>query len=186
VRETLRFVREGEFVRNLPVGFQWFGLSQAGGQLTVIAVALTVFALLAWGLANLEGGRNLYALGSNADAARLAGIPTQRTIFALFVASGVLTGLASLLSAVRFADVDPNSGTGLEMQAIAAAVVGGTAVQGGRGTLIGTLAGVLLLTTIGPGLVFLRFEPQWERAVQGGLILGAVASDVLFRRKRAR
>ena len=95
---------------------------------------------------------------------------------------GALAGLAALLNAVRFGDVDPNSGTGLELQVIAAVVVGGTAVSGGRGTLAGTLIGVALLSTIGPALVFLHAEAQWEKAIQGVIILLAVASDALYRR----
>jgi rhamnose transport system permease protein len=177
VRETLRFWREGEFVRSLPAGFQWFGLSQSAGQWTVVAIAAMVFALAAWGLANLAGGRAIYATGSDAEAARLMGIRPKRVVFATFVACGLLTGLAALLSAVRFADVDPNAGAGLEMQVIAAVVVGGTSVNGGRGTMAGTLIGVLLLATIGPALVFLEVQPQWERAIQGCVILAAVASD---------
>ena len=90
---------------------------------------------------------------------------------------GALAGLAAWINAIRFVDVDPNSGTGLELQAIAAVVVGGVAVTGGRGTLLGTLIGVLLLGSIGPSLVFLGIQPQWEKAIQGMIILLAVASD---------
>ena len=90
---------------------------------------------------------------------------------------GALTGLAALLNAVRFADVDPRTGTGIELQAIAAAVVGGVAISGGRGNLWGVLAGVLLLGCIAPALIFLRLPPQWEKAIQGAIILLAVAAD---------
>jgi rhamnose transport system permease protein len=182
VRETLRYFREGEFVRNLPDGFQWFGLSQTAGQWAVIAVACCLAAFAAWGLANLAGGRAIYATGSDAEAARLVGIRPRTIVLGVFVASGCLSGLASLLNAVRFADVDPNSGTGLEMQSIAAVVVGGASVTGGRGTIAGTVFGVLLLATIGPALVYLKVQPQWEKALQGIIILAAVASDRLFRR----
>jgi rhamnose transport system permease protein len=182
VREALRYFREGEFVRNLPGGFQWFGLTQTSGQWMVIAVAALLAVAAAWGLANLAGGRAIYATGSDREAARLAGIRPRRIVLGVFVASGVLSGLASLLNAVRFADVDPGAGAGLEMQAIAAVVVGGTAVNGGRGTMFGTIAGVLLLATIAPALVFLKVQPQWERAIQGLIILAAVAADRMFRR----
>jgi rhamnose transport system permease protein len=182
LRETLRFWREGEFVRNLPAGFQWFGLTQDAGQWAIIISGLCVWTAAAWGLSQLAGGRAIYATGSDPEAARLAGIGPRRVIFATFTAAGELTGLASLLSAVRFADVDPSAGNGLEMQAIAAVVVGGTSVTGGRGTLLGTLFGVLLLSTIGPALVFLHVQPQWERAIQGLVILVAVATDSLFKK----
>ena len=184
LRESLRWAREGEFVRNLPAGFQWFGAGQGGGQLAVVVAALGVFALFAWAMRNLAAGRSVYATGSDPEAARLAGVRPRRVVFGVFVVMGALTGLAALLNSVRFVDVDPNAGSGLELQAIAAVVVGGAAVSGGRGTLVGTFVGVLLLGTIGPALVFLHVQPQWEKAVQGLVILLAVASDALDRGPR--
>jgi rhamnose transport system permease protein len=180
-RESLRYVREGEFVRDLPGSFQWFGLGQARGQWAVVAVALATLLAFAWGLRNLAAGRAVYATGSDTEAARLAGIRPRRVVFNTFMTMGALAGLAALLNAVRFADVDPNSGSGLELQVIAAAVVGGTAISGGRGTLIGTLIGVALLGSIGPALVFLGTQAQWEKAIQGLIILLAVASDAFYR-----
>src|SRR6185312_5054734 len=153
-RESLRYLREGEFVRDLPPGFQWFGAGQSGGQCLVVTIALLVFAAFAWGLRYLAAGRAVYATGSDAEAARLAGIRPRRVTFAVFVVMGALAGLGALLNAVRFVDVDPNAGVGLELQVIAAVVVGGVAVSGGRGTLVGSLVGVLLLGSIGPALVF--------------------------------
>jgi rhamnose transport system permease protein len=191
-RESLRYVREGEFVRNLPPGFQWFGAGQAAGQWLVVAIALLVFAAFAWGLRHLTAGRAVYATGSDPEAARLAGIRPRSVVFGVFVVMGALAGLAALLNAVRFSDVDPNAGTGLELQVIAAVVVGGVAVSGGRGTLAGSLIGVALLGSIGPALVFLGTnlppalewfgKPQWEKAIQGLIILLAVASDAFNKR----
>ena len=117
----------------------------------------------------------------------------RRVIFAVFVTMGALAALAALLNAVRFADVDPNSGSGLELQVIAAVVVGGVAVSGGRGTLAGTAIGVALLGSIAPALVFLGTnphlaflgaKPQWEKAIQGLIILLAVAWDSFYREGR--
>jgi len=181
LRESLRYAREGSFVRDIPQGFQWFGAGQGSGQWLVVAVALVVFLIFLWSLRNLSAGRSVYATGSDPEAARLVGIRPRRVVFLVFVAMGALAGLGALLNAVRFADVDPNSGVGLEMQVIAAVVVGGTAISGGRGTLFGTLVGVALLGSIGPALVFLGTQPQWEKAIQGTIILLAVASDALGR-----
>src|SRR5258705_1794445 len=139
--------------------------------------AVIVFALLAFGTKYLSAGRFVYAVGSDAEAARLAGIRPHAVTFTVFVLMGALTGLAALLNAVRFTDVDPRTGTGLELQAIAAAVVGGVAISGGRGNLWGVLAGVRLLACIAPALVFLKLQPQWEKALQGCIILLAVAAD---------
>ena len=176
-REALRWWREGEFVRNLPPSFQWFGLSQTAGQTLVIVSAAIMFLFLVISLKHLRAGRFIYAVGSDAEAARLAGVNPRWVTFAVFSIMGALTGLAALLMVVRFPDVDPKTGQGLELRAIAAAVVGGVAVSGGRGTLWGVLAGVLLLVCIAPALVFLQLQPQWERAIQGAIILLAVAAD---------
>jgi rhamnose transport system permease protein len=183
LRESLRYLREGEFVHNLPAGFQWLGAEQDAGQWLVVAAAVVIFGLFAWGLQNLSAGRAVYATGSDTEAARLAGIRPRRVTFGVFIAMGALTGVASLLDAVRFADVDPNAGMGLELKVVAAVVVGGVAVSGGRGTLLGSLIGVALLGSIGPALVFLDVRPQWEKAIQGVFILLAVASDSLYREK---
>ena len=176
-RETLRWVREGEFVKDLPERFQWLGLGQSAGQWVILATAALVFAVLTFGLTRVALGRRLYAVGSDREAARLAGIRPDRVTWGAFIALGALVGLAAVLNAIRFADVDPKTGTGLEMQVIAGVVVGGVAVSGGRGTLWGVLAGVLLLACIAPALVFLKLPPQWEKAIQGAIILIAVAAD---------
>jgi rhamnose transport system permease protein len=175
-REALRWWREGEFV-SLPDGFQWFGLPQQAGQFTIIAIAILLFLFLAFLLKHLSAGRFVYAVGSDKEAARLAGIHPQKVTFTVFALMGALTGLAALLTAVRFPDVDPKAGQGLELKAIAAAVVGGVAISGGRGYLWGVAAGVLLLSSIAPALVFLHLQPQWEKALQGLIILLAVAAD---------
>jgi rhamnose transport system permease protein len=177
LREALRWWREGEFVHDLPRNFQWFGLSQGTGQATLLAIAASVFLLIVCSLKHLAGGRFVYAVGSDAEAARLAGIRPPVVTFVVFVLMGLCTGLAALLNAVRFPDVDPKTGQGLELQAIAAAIVGGVAISGGRGNLWGVLAGVLLLSCIAPALVFFKAPPQWEKAIQGGIILLAVAAD---------
>ena len=157
---------------------------QSAGQWVVVAVALVVFVAFAWGLRYLAAGRAVYATGSDPEAARLAGIRPRRVVFNVFVVMGALAGLAALLDAVRFPAVDPNAGAGLELQVIAAVVVGGVAVSGGRGSLWGSLIGVALLGSIAPALVFLHAKPQWEKAIQGLIILLAVASDALYRERR--
>jgi rhamnose transport system permease protein len=176
-REALRWWREGAFVQDLPNSFQWFGLSQSSGQTLILIITAIIFLLLTFATKHLSAGRFVYAVGSDAEAARLAGISPRLVTFSTFVFMGAITGLAALLNAVRFVDIDPKTGTGLELQAIAAAVVGGVAISGGRGNLWGVFAGVLLLACIAPALSFLHLQPQWEKALQGGIILLAVAAD---------
>ena len=176
-RDGLRWATEGAWVQDLPADFQWFGLGQAGGQILIVAVALLVLIVLAFALRHLVAGRSLYAVGSDREAARLAGIEPGRVVFFVFVLVGALVGLAALLNAVRFSSVPSSPGLGLELKAVAAVVVGGTAIRGGRGTLLGTFVGVGLLGTIGPALTFAGINPFWEKAIQGAIILGALASD---------
>jgi rhamnose transport system permease protein len=137
----------------------------------------------AWVMRNLAAGRAVYAIGSNPDAARLAGLSTARVTLAVFIAAGALTGLAALLNSVRFNQIPSNAGLGLEMKVIAAAVVGGASIRGGEGTLAGTLLGVVLLGAIGPALTFLGVSAYWERALQGAIILAAVAIDAVRERR---
>jgi rhamnose transport system permease protein len=177
LRGSLQWAREGVAVRDLPADFQWFGLGQRTGQWVVVGLSLVVFFVFAWGLRHLSAGRAVYATGSDAEAARLAGMRPKLVVFGVFVTMGALAGLSALLSSVQFVMVYPKDGEGLEIQAIAAVVVGGTAISGGRGSLAGSLIGVLLLGSIGPALTFLGIPPQWEKAVQGLVILLAVASD---------
>ncbi len=179
-RDGLRWVTEGAWVQNLPSNFQWFGFGQIAGQILIVAVAALVVVVSAWALRNLPAGRSVYAVGSDAEAARLAGINPPHVTLNVFVLMGALVGLAALLNAIRFSSVPANAGIGLEMKAIAAVVVGGAAITGGRGTLLGTLIGVALLGTIGTALTFAGINPFWEKAIQGAIILAALASDVAF------
>lgn len=185
LRQGLNMVRQGEFV-TLPDGVQWFGLEQSSGQWTLVVLALAVLVVLAWGMRHLAAGRFVYAVGSDAEAARLAGIRPQLTTFLVFVAMGLLTGLAAMMNLVQSPQVQPLSGSGLELKVIAAVVVGGVAISGGRGTLWGVFAGLLLLACIAPALIHLRVEAYWEKAIQGGIILLAVVADGIRSRHSSR
>ena len=181
-RDALRWTTGGEWVQNLPTNFQWFGLGQSLGQWLIVLAALLVLVFFTWALRNLAAGRRVYAVGSDAEAARLAGVEPGHVTFFVFVLMGALVGLASLLNAIRFSTVPSNAGLGLELKAIAAVVVGGTAITGGRGTMLGTLIGVALLGTIGTALTFAGINPFWEKAIQGAIILAALASDFVWGR----
>lgn len=181
-RDGLRWATEGAWIQDLPPDFQWFGLGQAAGQGLIVTASVGVLVCLSGALRHLMAGRALYAVGSDHEAARLAGIEPARITLLVFVAMGTLTGLAALLNAARFSSIPSSTGLGLELEAVAAVVVGGTAIRGGRGTLLGTFIGVGLLGTIGPALTFAGINPFWEKAVQGAIILGALASDRLLGR----
>jgi rhamnose transport system permease protein len=179
LRDGLRWVTQGAWVQNLPPGFHWFGLSQSASDFVTIAASALVTVSVAWALRHLAAGRSVYATGSDANAARLAGIDPQLVVFSVFAITGGLTGFAAALNAVRFEQIPSNAGLGLELKVIAAVVVGGVAITGGRGTMLGAVLGVVLLGLIGPALTFLGFSAYWERAIQGGIILAAVSMDAM-------
>ncbi|MBX5479185.1 MAG: ABC transporter permease [Pyrinomonas methylaliphatogenes] len=181
-RDALRWATQGAWVQGLPDDFQWFGLGQSRGQWLIVAAAIALLVFFAWALRNLKAGRALYAVGSQREAARLLGLNPSALVFGVFTLMGALVGLAALLNAVRFATVPSNAGTGLELKAIASVVVGGTAISGGRGTLIGTLIGTALLGTTGTALTFAGINPFWEKAMQGAIILVALISEVALGR----
>ena len=183
LRNCLRWVTEGRWVQELPLTFQWAGLGQTGGEALILLTAALVFTAFAWASVNLQAMRLLYATGASPEAARLAGIRPPRVFFSVFVAMGLLTGLAAALNAIRFSEVQGNAGVGLEMQAIAAVVVGGASITGGRATMAGTLLGVLLLAVIGPALTFAGISAFWEKAIQGSIILAAVLMDARGKRR---
>jgi rhamnose transport system permease protein len=181
-RDALRWATEGAWVQDLPADFQWFGLAPAAAQALIVGVAIAVLAVAGWALRNLSGGRSLYAVGSDEEAARLAGIEPRRVVFGVFTMTGALVGLAAVLNAVRFNAVPSNAGLGLELTAVAAVVVGGTAITGGRGTVLGTLIGVLLLGTIGTAMTYVGISPFWAKAIQGLIILAALVADAALAR----
>ena len=186
LRDALRWTTQGAWVQDLPAGFQWFGLSQASYPFVACAIVVVLQVGLGWGMRNLAAGRAVYATGSNEHAARLAGFDTARIKLTVFAVAGALTGLAALLNSVRFNQIPSNAGIGLEMKVIAAAVVGGAAVRGGQGNVTGTLLGIVLLGAIGPALTFLGVNAYWERALQGSIILAAVAIDAVRDHGRTR
>lgn len=185
LRQGLNLVRQGEFV-NLPDRIQWFGLSQMAGQLVLVSASVVFLVALALAMRHLAAGRFVYAVGTDAEAARLAGIRPQLITFLVFVFIGALTGLAAMMNLAQSPQVQPLSGAGLELKVIAAVVVGGVAISGGRGNLWGAFAGLLLLACVSPALTHLHIEAYWEKAIQGAIILLAVVADGLRTRKLNR
>jgi rhamnose transport system permease protein len=179
LRDGLRWITQGEWVQGLPTNFQWFGFSLPASQAITAAATLVLAGVIAWGSRNLAAGRAVYATGSNSEAATLAGIDPALVTFVVFALLGALTGAAAVLNAVRFNQIPANAGLGLEMKVIAAVVVGGTAITGGRGSVAGTLLGVILLGSIGPALTFLGMSAYWEQAIQGAIILATVGMTAL-------
>jgi rhamnose transport system permease protein len=185
LRQGLNLVRQGEFV-NLPDRIQWFSLSQMAGQLVLVGASVVFLVALALAMRHVAAGRFVYAVGTDAEAARLAGIRPQLVTFLVFIFIGALTGLAAMMNLAQSPQVQPLSGAGLELKVIAAVVVGGVAISGGRGNLWGAFTGLLLLACVSPALIHLHIEAYWEKAIQGAIILLAVVADGLRTRKLNR
>jgi rhamnose transport system permease protein len=139
---------------------------------TAIAVAIAAY-YLRW----YRSGRDLYAIGSDPEAARLAGIPIAKRVFAAFVISGAIAGLGGVVWALQYNTVDVNAGQGLELQVIAAVVVGGVAIFGGSGSVVGAALGALLLQTISSALNVLGVPSLWTEAIAGFLLIAAITLD---------
>jgi rhamnose transport system permease protein len=162
---------------NLPDSLLTLGSGRFLGVPYLVAITVVLVAAAAYLLRSFRSGRELYAIGSNPDAAVLAGIPVGRRVFAAFVLSGAVAGLAGTLWAARFGTVDATAGTGFELQVISAVVVGGVAIFGGSGSVVGAALGALLLSTIGSALVVLKVPSFWQQAIVGALLIGAIALD---------
>lgn len=130
-------------------------------------------------------GAMVRATGSNHQAAEFSGIPTRRIRLYALMLTGGLAGLAGVLSLAYFQGADPTVGAGYELQVIAAAIIGGTAVSGGTGTVPGALIGALIVAVINSGLIFFSIDSNWTNFVTGAVIVVAVGSDALVRRRRA-
>lgn len=150
----------------------------------VFVIALGVVLILQWTLGKLRWGRRLYAIGSNPDAAGQAGLPAKRLVLVAFLGSGALAGLAGFMFMARTGTISSTAGSGLELEAVAAAVVGGVSILGGSGTMVGALLGATLLDTLKLSLVRVpEVSEFWRDAFLGVLILGAVVLDTTLQRR---
>jgi rhamnose transport system permease protein len=173
-------------VDQLPSDVVDFGRSTLLGVPHLMWLCLLVGVLGGWFLRTQRQGRDLYAIGSNGPAARLVGIPVWRREVLAFVGCGASAGLAGALYLARFGGVDANAGSGYELPVVAACVVGGVAITGGVGTVLGALLGAALLKTIGGSLSALSVPEFWQQAVNGALLLLAIAVDKVINDRRTR
>ncbi len=165
---------------SLPNGFNKIGYGTFLGVpylaiVTIVAVAIATYAMRAF-----RTGRDFYAIGSSPEAARRAGIRVSLRVFVAFVLSGAIAGFAGVLWLSQYGSVDAIAGQGYELQVIAAVVVGGVAIFGGSGTVLGAALGALLLNTIDSALVVVKVSSNWNMALAGALLIGAIAFDRLI------
>jgi rhamnose transport system permease protein len=168
-----------QWILDLPSA-TWFSAGGFDVRLMVV-LALVIVVVFQLVITYLPYGRRLYAIGSNPDAARIGGLPAQRIVLAAFVLCGALSGLAGFMFLVRFGNITVVAAQGLELQVIAAAVVGGVSTAGGSGTMIGALLGAIMINLLQQSLLrWLRISEFWVDALLGVLILLAVASDAVI------
>lgn len=178
----------GQQVTGLPFESSFFsvlggsigGVPSAVWVVVIVTIALTVL------LRFTAFGYRVRSIGSNPEAAAFAGISIARTRTQVLVLMGALAGLAGVLGLAFFASGDPNIGVGLELQAIAAAIIGGTALRGGKATVVGAVIGGFLLSVVTSALAYFDIPPNWNAFATGGVILAAVSVDGILRRRNAR
>ena len=171
---------------DMPDEFLNLGTQQILSIPVLTIIALVILLLVAWYMANTRGGREFYAIGSDPDAAELYGLAKTKRVLIAFVASGAASGLAGVLFAARYGTINSQVGDGLELQAIGAAVIGGVAIVGGSGTVLGAVFGAYLLLTINRALPVLGIPDFWQRAVTGALIIGAIILDKVLSNRQAK
>lgn len=173
------------FAGDRPAAFGNLSVTTVLGVPIITIIALLVVVAVTMLQRYSRAGRDLYAIGSDPAAAVIYGIPVGRRVLTAFVANGALVGLAGVLYASRFNSVGATTGTGLELQVVAAAVVGGVAIVGGVGTAAGAAIGAMLLTTITGSLTTIGVDKFWQQAVVGILILASILIDRLAALRRA-
>ena len=178
-------VTGGKWITDLPTGFHLADVELFGAVPMPVFLMIVATILAAWWMHYSARGRAIYAVGGNAEAARLCGISQPRTIVMVFALHGFFAGVAALLYATQLRVIQSTVPPNLELTIITAAVVGGVSILGGVGTVIGSTLAAILIAEIASALVFVDVSPYWIRAVQGVLILVTVIADILRRRRMA-
>jgi ribose transport system permease protein len=177
-------ITKGYPIRPLGPGFTMYGQGALFGIPGPVLLFLICAVVLVWVLTKTRFGRNLYAIGGNRDAAVLVGIPVVRVELFVYALAGMFAALAGIMYASRMDAGQPSVGEGWLMKAITAAILGGTSLKGGQGTILGTVFGTLLTAVLANGLSLMNVSAYWARVVVGGIVLIAILGDLLRRRGR--
>ncbi len=179
-------VTEGTPLAQLPPAFFVYGQNKLFGIPNLILIALAVILIGDFLMRRTATFRQIYYVGGNEEAARLSGISVDRVKIGVYLLSGLLAGLAGVLSVSRFTIADPGAGTGEELRVIAACIIGGCSLRGGKGTVIGGLLGLIFVGVINNGLVLLRVPVYWQQLSMGVVLLLAVGFDTFSQRWQLR
>lgn len=176
-------ISDGRPISGYPAWFRAISAFDVGGVVPVSVLIVAALYVVGWAyLTHRPSGRALYAIGGNEEVARLSGIRVHREKLKVYTAAGALAGLGGLVLVARLNSAQPNAGVGLELDVIAAVVIGGASLSGGAGGVVGTLVGALIIGVLRNGLNLLDVSSFWQQVVIGAVIAGAVLLDTLRRR----
>lgn len=188
VRGLTYVVSRGEWVSSyqMSAGFKAIATGRFFGFNNLIAIAVIVFIIQAFFISHTRTGRQIYAVGSNPDAAVVSGLPKRKLIFLAYSIMGALAGLAGVLWVAKFASAQGNTAIGYELQVIAACILGGVSIAGGVGKLSGLILGTILFGILSNALPLINVSPFWQMGIQGVTVLAAVITNVLVKRNTER
>ncbi len=175
---------EGFSVSSLPASFAWIGKADIGGFPVIVLFTILLVVLFDLAVRHTRFFRQVYFIGANEKAAMLSGIHVTRVRIILYALTGILAALAGVLLASRLMSGTPTAGNGIELQVLAAAVIGGASLRGGEGTILGAFLGVVFVALINNTMTMLAVSIYWQMIVIGGVLVTAVALDMLIRSKR--
>ena len=187
IGRSLAYIFSGQTsITNIPPELNNIVYTSVFGIQSNVLTLLVLYALAWYYLTYTKGGRTIYAVGSNQEAARTAGLNVLFYSILPYVISGALSAVAAVMTSSQILSIDPLAGNGLELDAIAAVVIGGASLFGGRGTIIGTLIGVFIMVMIRNGLNLMGVSPFWQGSAIGGIIIAAVLAERLLSPKGRR
>lgn len=176
-------ITSGEWITDLPEGYALAQMKPLNVPMPIYFMVVLTIGAAIW-MRYSATGRSIYAVGGNAEAARLSGISRRKTIMTVFAIHGVFVGIASVLFATQLSVIQSTVPPNLELTIITASVVGGVSILGGIGTVVGSTLAAILLAAIGSSLIFINLSPYWLRSVQGTMILLTVLADLMRRRRQ--
>ncbi|GHV47640.1 ribonucleotide-diphosphate reductase subunit alpha [Spirochaetia bacterium] len=188
IRGSTFLVSNGQWVSayQMSAGFKALATGKILGINNLVAIAIVTYIVFYYFINYTRTGRRIYAVGSNPEAAEITGLPKKRITALVYVLMGTLSGLAGVLWVAKFASAQGDTASGYEMNVIAACVLGGVSVSGGRGKVFGLILGVVLFGILANALPLINVSPFWQQAIQGFVILAAIITNVLIKRNNDR
>jgi rhamnose transport system permease protein len=188
VRGVTYLVSQGAWVSayQMSEGFKKIATGSLLGINNLILIAVGIFLVFSYFINHVRTGRQIYAVGSNAEASDISGIPRRRIVWLVYAAMGTLAGLAGVLWVAKFASAQSDTAVGYELNVIAAAVLGGVSVSGGSGKVSGLILGTILFGILNNALPLIKVSPFWQQAIQGVVIFAAIVINVLVKRNNLR